>query len=368
MQIALRSQMIAGATALVGATAIALTPIAPAASLPALSTSKAAVELAALANPINALLATGGTVVQYLLSSDATGPDGASAAVNWPGSQISDAINIAVRPNGGVLTSGLIPNILANPFPAATQLLSNWLGYAGIAINSGAAVLGAASTIAWLPVSVAGTIVSDILAGTPGLIPQDVSNAVNLAIATATSATQLAIAGVTSIVNGIVTRGSAVLTALSSSLSQSPELIQLQIAALTTTISNVVSNVSTGYATGGLSGAWNAGVVGLLSTVAPVGSGYTGLTLPGTVVNLTEGAGVQTSAADPNSWVPSVRAVGTGLATTIAGALATTVPGPVPVAAGRPAAAKSAAAAPAAAKKAGAGVGRHAAAKAAAAK
>lgn len=356
MQISLRSQMLAGTTALVGATAIAMTPIAPAASLPSINAAKAEVALAAFANPLNALLATGGTVVQYLLNSGATGIGGTSAAVNWPGSQVGDIVNTVVLPAQGVATSGIIPNILANPFPVATQLVNNWLGYGGTVINSGAALLGAVSTIAWLPVNVTATAIADIIAGQPQNIPTDITNAVNLAIQTATAAVQLAVNGVVSIVNGIITRGTAVLTNLSAELGNLPAIIQGQITALTGALTGVATNVSAGYATGGLAGAWNAGVVGLLSTVAPVGSGYTGVTLPGAVVNLTEGAGVQLAAGDPRTFVPSVRTVLTGTATTIAAGLATPAPGPVPVAAVRSSAKTAAAAAakPAAAKRAAA--------------
>ena len=375
MQISLRSHVIAGTTALVGATAIAMTPIAPAVSLPALSPTKASIALAAFDNPLNALLATAGTVVHYTLSSSPTGPGGLGGAFNWPGAQVSDYINAAVLPGLGVATAGLIPNILATPFPAATQLVNNLLGYTGIAINSGAAVLGAVSTIAWLPVNLTATIVSLALTGQAALIPAAVSAAVNTAIATATGAFNAAVTGVTSIVTGIVTRATAVATALSTAAPQLITSIQGQITALTATITNVVTNISAGAATGGISGAWNAGVTGLLSTVAPVGSTYVGLTLPGTVLGLTEGAGVQLVAGNAGaaSFVPSVRTVGTSLATTVAGALATPIVAS-PVAAVRPAAAAKAVAAvaaeaPAPAKKAAAAVGRHAAAaKAAAAK
>ncbi|MGV1088070.1 MAG: hypothetical protein ACOYBX_08795 [Mycobacterium sp.] len=376
MQISLRSQMLAGTTALVGATAIAMTPIAPAISLPALSPTKAAVALAAFDNPFNALLATAGTVVHYTLSSSPTGAG--NAAFNWPGAQVSNTIDTGVLPDLGVATAGLIPNILANPFPVATQLVNNWLGYTGTAINTGAAVLGAVSTIAWLPVNLAGTIVSLVLAGDIAGIPAAITATVNSAIATATGAVTLAIAGVTSIVTGIITRATALATTLSTAVPQLVTYISGQITALSSTVTNVVSNITAGAATGGLAGAWNAGVVGLLSTVAPVGSGYTGLTLPGTVVGLTEGAGVQIvpgEGAAAGSFVPSVRTVGTGLATAVAGALATPIV-TSPVAAVRTAAAKTAAPVAAASsdaaapvKAAAAKVGRHAAAaKAAAAK
>lgn len=383
MQISLRSQMLAGTTALVGATAIAMTPIAPAVSLPALSPTNAAVALAAFDNPLNALLATAGTVVHYTLSDSPTGAG--NAAFNWPGAQVSDIIDTGVLPNLGVLTAGLIPNILANPFPAGTQLVNNLLGYGGIAINTGLAVLGAVSSIAWLPVNVGASIIADILAGDIAAIPGEITNAINVAIETATGAINLAVTGVTAIVTGIVTRATALVNYVAAEAPQLIGAIQGQITALTATISNVVANISAGVATDGLSGGWNAAVTGLLSTVAPVGSSYTGLTLPGTVIGLTEGAGVQLveGPAGAGTFVPSVRTVGTTVLNGVAGALATPIL-TSPVAAVRSAAAAktvapvaavaasteaAASAAPAPAKKVAAKVGRHAAsAKAAAAK
>ncbi|MGV1006959.1 MAG: hypothetical protein ACOYEV_19840, partial [Candidatus Nanopelagicales bacterium] len=345
-----------------------MTPIAPAVSLPALSPTKAAVALAAFDNPFNALLATAGTVVHYTLSSSPTGAG--NAAFNWPGAQVSNIIDTGVLPDLGILTAGLIPNILANPFPAGTQLVNNLLGYTGIAINTGAAVLGAVSSIAWLPVNVGASIITDILAGDFAAIPGEITNAINVAIATATGAINLAVTGVTAIVTGIVTRATALVNYVAAEAPQLVGAIQGQITALTATISNVVANISAGVATDGLSGGWNAAVTGLLSTVAPVGSSYTGLTLPGTVIGLTEGAGVQLvdGPAGAGTFVPSVRTVGTTVLNGIAGALATPIV-TSPVAAVRTAAAKTVAPVAAAssdaaapAKPAAAKVGRHVAA------
>ena len=82
MQISLRSQLVAGTTALVGATAIAMTPIAPAVSLPSLNVSKAAVALAAIDNPITALINTGGLAIDYLINGQYQLGAGGGAA-NW---------------------------------------------------------------------------------------------------------------------------------------------------------------------------------------------------------------------------------------------------------------------------------------------
>lgn len=83
MQLSLRSQMIAGTTALVGASAIALTPVAPAVNLPALKApSLANIALAAFDSPITALLNTSVMATNYLFSN----ADPADVA-QWPFAQ-----------------------------------------------------------------------------------------------------------------------------------------------------------------------------------------------------------------------------------------------------------------------------------------
>ena len=139
-------------------------------------------------------------------------------------------------------------------------------------------------------------------------------------------------------------------------------------AARSASATTAVTNITAALSTGNVEGAWNAAVAGLL--------GPTGV--PGSIVNLTLGAGVQIgdvngSATYNTNFVPSVRnevqTLGQGLSVALSSTAAT------PAAAVRSAATKAvpaaategAADAAAPAKHAPAKVGRHAAAATAAA-
>lgn len=323
MQISLRSQMIAGATAVVGASAIAMTPIAPAVSLPSLSLSKASVALAAFDNPFTALLNTGLVLGNYTLNGANTVP-----AVNWPGSGTNDfAAGIGALVNAGlvdtgVVVPGLLPNILEVPFPAATTLLSNLLGYGFI---GGAAALSAAGDVAdilWSIPATALQVVTDLITLDFPAAIASITDAVAAAVVSATDAVNTLVNATTLLVSSVVTKGSAVLDLLLTDLSALPTIITGQISVLTGAVTGIVQNVVSAIsAPNPAEGVWNALVSGLLDATV---SG----SLPATVINLTYGAGVQfgpiVSADIP--FVPSVRTVGTGLATGIAEALNTPVP------------------------------------------
>jgi hypothetical protein len=128
--------MIAGATAVTCVGAIALTPIAPAVSLPSLSQIKSEVALSAFADPISALLNTGAVLGSYFLG----GLDGTPAA-NWPGSGtflypdgIGAYVSGGIPGNTGVTAAGIIPTAINNPVPIPSALLHNWLGYGQLAL------------------------------------------------------------------------------------------------------------------------------------------------------------------------------------------------------------------------------------------
>jgi hypothetical protein len=87
MHITLRSQLIVGTAAVVGATAIAVTPVTVAhLNLPSLQASTVAqVTLAGFNNPISNLLATVGVATNYLFNATSNFADAAS----WPDSGFS---------------------------------------------------------------------------------------------------------------------------------------------------------------------------------------------------------------------------------------------------------------------------------------
>ena len=361
MQISLRSQMIAGATALVGAAAVAVTPMAPAVSLPAVSVQKAAVALAAYANPLSALYNSVNLGVNYLINGNYN-LDAGGGAANWPAAGISDYTN-SVLPysyfNDGsaylpaITNLGLIPNFITVPFPVGTQV-----------INAGLNLL-------WAPVGLTVAIVQDIVSGNFADIPVQIQNSIQYAVAQAQLAVEAVIGGATVIVQNVIAKATAAIQVLAAGIPTALANIPRQLAVIAASATTAVTAITTALSTGDVEGAWNAAVSGLL--------GPTGV--PGTIVNLTLGAGVQTGdVTDGASYlanvVPSVRnevqTLGQGLSIALSSTAAS------PAAAVRPAAAANAAAANAVAAKAAAatvagdsaaaapakkaGVGRHAAA------
>ncbi len=386
MQISLRSQLVAGTTALVGATAIAMTPIAPAVSLPSLNVSKAAVALAAIDNPITALINTGGLAIDYLINGQYQLGAGGGAA-NWgagmgTNSGIGDIVNGLIynsyipSPGPGYLPNitnvGLVPNFLSAPFPVLTQVVNNWLGYAGVVVDTGAQVLGDLSSLLWAPVGITVAIASAVLSGNFSQIPVIIQEGIQTAIGGVTDAIQATIAGAQYILASVVAKAQALITNVTTALPTLLTTIQGQAAALVASVTANVQAITTAIAGGDITNIWNTTVASLLS---PLG-------IPGTLLNLTLGAGVQLT-ADPTTYVPSVRATIQTLGQSVKGALGTAPAAAAAVRAPRAAAAVAAPAAPVAAVAAAsteaassdaaaapakkAGVGRHAAAARAAA-
>jgi hypothetical protein len=149
MQISLRSQLVAGTAAIVGASAIAMTPVMGAQlSLPSVQVpSAAAVTLTGLDSPISELLATLQLGNQYLL-------DTTQLVVNplsWPfagftgGQGFPGALTLPEF--GGYSSVGLLPQIIDDALPIVRQLGINGSDYlnvtvaalsgAGIALSEG---------------------------------------------------------------------------------------------------------------------------------------------------------------------------------------------------------------------------------------
>ena len=373
MQISLRSQMIAGTTAIVGAAAVAMTPIAPAVQLPALSSSNAAVALAAYANPFSALFNSINLGVNYVINGNYS-VDAGGGATNWPAAGISDYVNAGVLPypywsipeGSGPLPSitnvGLIPNFLTVPFPVGTQVVNNWIGYVNTAYQAGAQLINAGLNLLWAPVGLGIAVVQDVVSGNFPDIPVQIQATLAYAVAQIQGAVQAVVGGATDIAANFVAKASAAVQLLAAAIPAALANVPRQLAVISASATTAVTNITAALSTGNVEGAWNAAVAGLL--------GPTGV--PGTIVNLTLGAGVQTGAVtDSTSYyanvVPSVRNEVQTLGQGLSSALASTAVSPA--AAVRPAAAKAApvAAASTPDKKAAAKVGRHAAAATAAA-
>jgi len=328
MQISLRSQMVAGTAAVVGAGAIALTPIAPAANLPALNLSNPAVGLAAFANPITALANVGLVLADYTL-------DGVYSPVpadNWTNSGI-DAIVNALIPDAGVTRPGLIPNIITNPLPILTQVGTNVLGYAYTGLQAVGTALVNLADIVWLIPATAVEVVLDIVSLNFENVITDIVAAFDTALGLGTDAINAVIDGATEIVTNVIARATGVIDTLVTGVPTLVEAVTGQVGLLVETVTNVVTNVIAGASSANpLEGVWNALVGGLLD---PTYGGPTD-TLPGAVINLTYGAGIQPG-VDPTGFVPSVRTALTGTIQAVADVLA--APVSPPAAAEAPAAA-----------------------------
>lgn len=348
MQLSLRSQMIAGTTALVGASAIALTPVAPAVNLPALQApSLANVSLAAFDSPITALLNTSVMATNYLFS-NANPAD----AAQWPFAQFGTfwgglpalPAALGLPQLGGYSSVGLIPQIIDDGLPIISELGWNGTDYLQVASSS---LYGAAYSISegiWdIPAEVYAAV-GELLGGDPAAAIQTLINAVVVPVYTAGS---FLLAGGSYIASGLITRAGALLASIPEILGG---LVTTAIGIPTALIGKtveIVTDVAGSLLSFDLEGAWNGVVNGLLG---PEG-------LPGTILNLTIGAGVQTGPIDAltpeaiaANFAPSLRTAVQSVVKTVAGALATPVA--LSAATVSPAAARSAVAAPAAAVEA----------------
>jgi hypothetical protein len=345
MQISLRSPMIAGTTAIVGAAAVVMTPIAPAAGLPALSSANAAVSLAAYANPFSALYNSFNLGVDYLINGNYS-LDAGSGATNWPAAGISDYTN-SVLPFGywndgsgylpAITNIGLIPNSITVPFPVGIQVVNNWIGYGNTAYQAFAQVVDAGLNLLWAPVGLSIAIVQDLASGNISDIPVQIQATLAYSVAQIQGAVEAVVGGAAVIAADVVAKATAAVQVLAAAVPAALANLPRQVGVIAASATTAVTAITTALSTGNVEGAWNAAVAGLL--------GPTGV--PGTVVNLSLGAGVQTGeVSDSTTYyanvVPSVRnelqSLGQGLSLALA---STATP---PAAAARSAAARSAAA------------------------
>lgn len=336
MQISLRSQMIAGTAAVVGASAVALTPVAPAMNLPALhAPSFSQVALVGFDSPLTELLNTTVMATNYLFSSAKP-----TVAANWPFADFGTAQGglpflpaaLTSAALGGYSAVGLIPQVIDDALPILSTLGYNASDYLQVASTG---LYGAAYSLSEGVWNLPGEVIKAVgeFFTDPAAAIQTLVNAVVEPIFRA-GTYLLASSGY--IVTGVVTRASALLSSLPGILTG---LVGTAIGIPSVLIGKtveVVGDIVTNLLSLNLEGAWNATVDGL---VGPSG-------LPGTLLNLTVGAGVQTGPITKASeiaanFVPSVRTSVQSLVKTVAGDLATPVP--TGAAAVSPAAARAAA-------------------------
>lgn len=341
INISMRSQLIAGAAAIVGTSAIALAPVVQP-TLTAATTRASDVALAAFANPVSELIDTG-ILASNLLTWSSYDTDAGGGSFNWPYTGIGDVINQALYNStslGYYSYVGLLPQLINDPAPSLQQLGVNLIGYVSDGIYWTAEAVKSISDGVW-------ALPSQLLAATQQLIGGDFQAALTTLttaiIAPITDAINDITTGVQGIAGSVVTNAIAVLTSV-------PQLVQTLAGSLVGGVQllankslAIVSDFVTSLASLDVEGAWNAVVDGV---VGPEG-------LPGLLLNLTVGPGVQTGAVAspddiPSNFVPSIRTAFQATQWTMADAL-TSGAASSAAATPAPAAAKLAAAAAAAA-------------------
>ncbi len=344
MQISLRSQMIAGTVAVVGAGAVAMTPVmATGAGLPALSATPT-VALAAFANPIDALLGVVGVTGQYLLST-AYGSGSAGALANWPASGIGAVLNDTILPltpssvipagAPGYRAVGILGQLVADPLPAVRQIVNNVIGYGNSILAAGLSVAGNFSDILWSIPATAVSVVLDLLALDINAAIADVTAAVSDAVASVTSAVNTVITTATGLAASVDDNATAVLDTVVELVPTLVTATTAQVGYLFTKAQTYIGNVIAAVSSFDVEAIWNTLVVDFLSVAG----------LPGDVLNLTAGAGVQVGPNPLTEFIPSIRTEGQAASYAVAYALESgTAPPPPSAAEPAPAAAAPSAA------------------------
>ena len=306
MQISLRSHLIAGTAAVVGAGAIAINPVMGAQlSLPSINVPAAAqVALAAFDSPLAQLFATLDVANNYLLDS-ASNP---LVAENWPFAGFGTTFGVppanypllpaalADPSLGGYSSVGLVSQFIDDALPLISQLGYNGLNYLNI---TGNALFGA------------GAELTQSLWTAGGLVLQgNIPGALATVSAAITDAGQALLFAGGYVFNNVIAKASAVVATLVGSLPTLLAVTAAQAAVVAASATAVITNTVTALSLGNLEAAWNYTVDGLLG---PSG-------IPGTLLNLSIGAGIQTDAiTTPDAagieavFVPSTRTLVQGL-------------------------------------------------------
>ncbi len=286
MQISLRSHLIAGVAAVVGASAIAMTPVPQAdVHLPAPHVpSVQQIALSGFDNPISELLLSAGVLNTYTFLD--AGP------VPLPG------------PWSTLKKTGLIPQIIADGLPIISQLGFNGSDYLYNSVKGLGTSALALSEGFWN--------------ATGYLLTLNIPAAINTLSQAIQVAGQAALNSGIYVATGVITRAVAVVTAVAA---LAPDMITASInrplvvlGSLVQTVQNTIAALSQPNPA---EGAWNAAVNGLF--------GPTGL--PGVLTALTVGVGVP-APAPISAFVPSIRTEISTVVQTIKGALATANPAP----------------------------------------
>ncbi len=361
MQIAVRSHLITGTAAVVGAAALVAPTAAGHLAVPALTMpSSAQVALAAFSNPIVQLLGTVEVAQNYLLATYYNGGDaptpGAGEA-NWPYAGMDqtggDALNYALYNQaelGYYSFVGAAPQNINMASPLLRQLETNIAGningLLGGLIQAGVAVSNGVWNYPQALVSAAQLALNGQFSEAFNVLVAAVVTPIQEATSALVGAGSTFVANIAARLGAVVAALPQIVTTYVGAVAGTAALEAQKIAEIAQTwVGNVVSL--------NWEGAWNTAVNGYLG---PSG-------LPGLTLNLTVGAGVQTGPIiEPTdvatNFVPSIRTATQAAVWSLAGALATqaaplaAVAPATPRAAATTASRTAAAAKPAAAKSA----------------
>jgi hypothetical protein len=326
--ISLRSQLIAGTAAVIGAGSVAVAGINH--PLPTLPTS-AVVSLAGFNNPIEQLLATLEVGQDYLLGTYFNGGDaptlGAGEA-NWPfagfGQTGGDDLNFLLYNEatlGNYSAVGLLPQLTNDASPIIRQLTTNLFTYVNAGLSGVIGSVAAASAGVWDFPAAAVEALQLALNGEIGQAFTVLTDAIVDPIVAAGAA--LFDAGAF-VVTDFVAKAVAVLEVIPVNLALFAGAAFGGGVVLAEKTVQIATDWITNIGSGDWDGAWNVAVDGLLG---PSG-------LPGTALDLTIGAGVQTGPiVDPetdivDNFVPSFRTATQATIWNTQNALTATAPPP----------------------------------------
>lgn len=341
---ALRAPLVAGTIAALGATAMAAVP---AGHLGAPSTAQVA--LTAFNNPIEQLLATAEVGQNYLFGVYYNGGDvptpGAGEA-NWTfagfdqtGGDLLNYLLYNEASLGFYNFVGLSPNSTANAGPILRALQTNWSDYVNVGLTG---VITATSALAAGVWDYPSALLTAAQLALQGQIPEALSVLTDAVFGPITAAGEAMLSAGTYVLSNVIAKVGAVFAALPQIFTTFAGTAVGGAALLAEKSAQIATEWVANLAALNVEGAWNVAVDGLFG---PSG-------LPGTTLNLTTGAGVQTGAIlTPDdiagNFVPSWRTSYQAAVWSIADALQTT---PAPTAATPAAAVRAAKPAAAAAR------------------
>lgn len=280
MQISLRSQLIAGTAAIVGAGAIAMNPVAPALTLPSITVpSVAQVALAGFDNPLSELILTTGVL----------------------NANIFDGTNLYGDYEWEPYV-GIVPEFIYTALPLISQLGFNGSAYIGGSIDSLGTSAYILSEAVW---NLPGAVVTAAQQAIGGDIAGAITTLTNATLVPIQTAGTTALGALISVVTGVVTNVTNVVGVLPGIAAGLVTTAVGSASALVNAVVNIVTQTLGALATLDVETAWNTVVDGLLG---PVGAdGTVTSSVPGTLLAVTVGPGLG-PLGFPNGYaVPSLR-------------------------------------------------------------